>query len=136
VAFVPQNPKLLNRTVYDNLSYGLPSVSREQAQEALHNVGLNNVALDKRVGKQGARLSTGQRASLYLAKALLQDAKVLIVDEITANLDPVATAEVLRALDLAAQDRTLIFISHSTTVADQFPFTRHIEVSAGEIITN
>jgi ABC-type multidrug transport system fused ATPase/permease subunit len=64
------------------------------------------------VREQGKNLSTGQRQRLAIARAILRDAPILILDEPTANLDVEAEAEVMRALDNLLGDRTVIMISH------------------------
>jgi ABC-type multidrug transport system fused ATPase/permease subunit len=70
------------------------------------------VGLGTRVGEHGVRLSGGERQRLAIARALLQDAPLLLLDEVTAHLDPAAERGVLQALDVAMQGRTVLLVTH------------------------
>lgn len=132
VAYVPQAPRLLNRTVYENLSHGIIT-TREEAQKAMERFGIDFIGLDDNVGKFGEKLSTGQRVMIYLIKVLLQNAKIIVADEISANLDPIATAKVVRILREVSKERVLLFISHSPPDLD---FTHTLRLENGKQINN
>ena len=117
-ALAGQEAHLFSSTIRENLRLARPDSSDEELEEAL---GLAQLAgwvgslpdgLDTFVGEAGAQLSGGQRQRLVLARALLADAPVLVLDEPTAHLDP-ATARALMddVLD-AAGDRTVLLITH------------------------
>lgn len=113
VAYIPQNAMLMDRSVDENLRHGLDAVSRADVRRALKTFNVDFIGIDDRVGKGGERLSGGQRTTLMLIKAMLQDTPIIIADELTANLDPGSTVDVLRTLDRVSKDRVLIFISHN-----------------------
>jgi ABC-type multidrug transport system fused ATPase/permease subunit len=109
---IQQNPKLLNRTVYDVLRHG-NKATRDQARKALETYGIDYAKLDDRMGKFGESFSTGQRILLMVARCHLQNAPVVVADEITSNLDPAATEKVVRALNKLSEGKVLLFISHA-----------------------
>ena len=119
-ALAGQDAHLFASTIRENLRLARPDASRRRARGRARRARLGDwVAslpdgLDTLVGEEGARLSGGQRQRLVLARALLADAPVLVLDEPTAHLDP-ATAEALMddVLD-AAGDRTVLLITHRT----------------------
>lgn len=131
VSYVPQSVRLLDRTVFENLALGLPALSRERAAATLRDFGVDFVGLDDEVGKGGGRLSGGQRAVLYLARVVLRDTPVVICDELTANLDPVARARVLALLRQVAEGRTLIFITHDPTA--DVGWTHDLQMEGGRV---
>jgi len=128
IAYVPQNPRLLDRTVYENLALGTRH-GRAAVAAALKELEVDFADLDTRVGKNGHRLSTGQRVTLYLARVVLRDCPLVICDEVTANLDAATEVRVLAALQRVARGRTLLFISHSQRPA--LPFTHALTVGGG-----
>lgn len=112
VAYIPQTPEMLNRTVFENLTHGHPHITRNQVQDLMNQFNVDFIGLDDRVGKKASRLSGGQRLILTLIGVILQDAPVVIADEITANLDHVTRDTVVNILNTVARGRVVIFISH------------------------
>jgi ATP-binding cassette, subfamily C, bacterial CydC len=117
-ALAGQNAHVFNSTIRANLSLARPSATDAELEDALRRARLGEwVAslpdgLETRVGEEGTELSGGQRQRLTVARALLSDAPVLVLDEPTAHLDP-ETAEVLvRDILAAAGDRTILLITH------------------------
>ena len=117
-ALAGQNAHVFNSTIRANLSLARPGATDAELEDALDRARLGDwVAslpdgLDTRVGEEGTELSGGQRQRLTVARALLSDAPVLVLDEPTAHLDP-ETAEVLiRDILSAAGDRSILLITH------------------------
>ena len=122
--YLPQNPILLNTTLYDNLSAGFVQMSREHITQVIHDHGLDEFisvmpnGLDTQVGNYGSKLSGGQRQVAWLIKIILHDPKVILLDEPTASVD-IDTKEVIKSiLHQLKKNRTLIIISHDSDLYD------------------
>jgi thiol reductant ABC exporter CydC subunit len=117
-AICGQNSYLFNSTIRANLSLACPAATDAELLEALSRARLAQwVAslpdgLETLVGEEGAQLSGGQRQRLTLARALLADAPVLVLDEPTAHLDPDLAEELVRDVVTAAGDRSVLLITH------------------------
>ena len=118
MALVSQDVFLFHGTVAANIAYGRPDATLEQIADAArlaeaHDfvVGLPN-GYDTIVGERGQKLSGGQRQRLSLARALLAEAPVLILDEATSAVDNETEAAIQRSLARVAHDRTMVVIAH------------------------
>ena len=118
VAYAPQRPYLFNDTLRANLVLAAPGASDEDLTRALAAVDLTDWlanekdGLDTVVGDMGERLSGGQRQRLALARALLRDAPIYILDEATSQVDPATEARVRVGIARVAGDATIVEIAH------------------------
>ena len=124
VAMVTQESFMFSGSVADNIAFGRPDATRAEIEAAGRAVGVDAVVshlrdgYDESVGKNGARLSAGQRQLIALARALLADPAVLILDEASSSLDAPTERLVQRALRTVLADRTALIIAHRlSTVA-------------------
>ncbi len=117
-ALVPQDPVIFSGTVADNIRYGRPDASLDAVRDAARRaaaddfVGALPGGYEAPVGERGVTLSGGQRQRLAIARAILKDAPVLLLDEATAALDAESERLVQGALDRLAGSRTTLVIAH------------------------
>ncbi len=117
-ALAGQEAHVFDSTIRENLRLARPAASVADLEEALERARLRDwvaslpEGLDTLVGEEGARLSGGQRQRLTIARALLADAPVLVLDEPTAHLDPATAEELVRDVFGAAGERTILLITH------------------------
>lgn len=118
LGLVPQAPFLFSGTVAENVKYGRPEATDAEVETAARQLGdgswLEDLpeGLQTDVGERGARLSLGQRQLVALARVLLQNPAILLLDEATASIDPLTEAQVQDALATVLQNRTSIVIAH------------------------
>ncbi len=118
VAWVPQNPYLLNDTVAANIALARPEASPEQVQQAARQAQADEFiralpqGYETVIGERGLRLSGGQAQRIALARAFLQDASLLILDEPSASLDPVTEDALGEASARLFAGRTVLVIAH------------------------
>ncbi|WP_143728019.1 ATP-binding cassette domain-containing protein, partial [Moorena bouillonii] len=122
IILVPQEPHFWSRSIIDNFHFSYPQVTFEQIVKACEIAGADSFISelpDKYqtvLGEFGANLSGGQRQRLAIARAIVTDPPVLILDESTGALDPVSEAQVLDQLLSSRQGKTTIMISHRPKV--------------------
>jgi ATP-binding cassette subfamily B protein len=118
IGVVPQEPFLFSGTVRDNIRYGRPDATDDEVQETAMSLsdgewlsGLSG-GLDTDVGERGAKLSMGQRQLVALARVLLRDPAIFILDEATASVDPFTETQIQEGLETIMRHRTAILIAH------------------------
>jgi ATP-binding cassette subfamily C protein CydCD len=121
IAWCPQESHLFDSTMRGNLAIARDRTevpSDAQLWEALDRVGLGDHVralpdgLDSRIGSRGSQLSGGQRQRLAVARTLVADAAVVLLDEPTAHLDPAAAQELVSVLHTALADRSVVMVTH------------------------
>ena len=125
VALVLQEPLLLQGTLWENIAYGHVGANRGMAIAAARAVGIDDLIqslpenYDTPIGERGAGLSGGQRQCVAIARAMLRDAPIVILDEPTSQLDAFAERRVTTALRRLTTGRTTLIIAHRlATIAD------------------
>ena len=118
IAIVPQNPTLFNDTIYYNVLYGNPSATKEQVIEACKIANIHNRIMEfpeqyeSLVGELGSRLSGGEKQRLALARCVLKDAKIYLLDEFTSAMDSNNEQEILEQMKEMFKGKTVIYNSH------------------------
>ncbi|MEH7114140.1 ABC transporter ATP-binding protein [Neobacillus niacini] len=118
MAIVTQDVQLRNGSLADNLRIGKPDATEEELLKALQDSGLNELVeslpegLNTKVGERGSLLSGGQKQRLSLARAILKDAPILILDEASSALDPITETQINDAVLKTGKKQTILIISH------------------------
>ena len=125
LGIVPQVPFLFSGTVADNIRYAQPGAAEEEVETVAARIGNGDwiealpEGLQTLVGETGRALSMGQRQLVALARVLLQDPSIIVLDEATASVDPLTEAQIQEGLDLVLKGRTAIVIAHRlSTIRD------------------
>jgi ATP-binding cassette subfamily B protein len=118
ISLIPQDPSLFHRSLKENIGYGRLDVSDKAIQLAAKQAHADEFikimpdGYDSLVGERGVKLSGGQRQRIAIARVLLKDAPILILDEATSSLDSVTEKTIQESLDLAMGRKTVIVIAH------------------------
>ena len=118
VSFVFQDSKLLKMSIFDNVRMGNKNATREEVIEALHNAQCDDIieklpgGIDTVIGSRGTYLSGGETQRIAIARAMLKNAPILILDEATAFADPDNEAKVQAAFSKLSEGKTVIMIAH------------------------
>jgi len=135
---VLQEPFLFFGSIADNIAYGRPDADRDRIVEAARAAGAHDfilsqpLAYDSRVGERGSGLSGGERQRLSIARALLVDPRILILDEATSSVDAETEAIIQAAIDRLVTGRTTIAIAHRLSTLRRA--NRLVVLDAGRIV--
>jgi ATP-binding cassette subfamily B protein len=134
ISIVPQDPVLFTGTIEENIKYGKMNATRDEVIEVAKTVGAQHFisrlesGYETMVGQRGANLSAGQRQLICLARAVLADPRILILDEATSNVDTNTERIMQRALRKLTKGRTCLTIAHrlsTVTGADRIIVLEH-----------
>jgi len=118
IGYVSQSPILMSGTIGENLRYGNPGATDEETTRAARVAGIHDFILglpggyESEVGEKGVNLSEGQKQRLAIARALVKDPDILVLDEPTAALDGLTEKSLLEALPREARGKTLFVVAH------------------------
>jgi ABC-type transport system involved in cytochrome bd biosynthesis fused ATPase/permease subunit len=137
IAWLPQSPTLFRGSVADNIRLADPSATDERVRAAAMDAGADAFVsrlpggYGTLVGEGGRQLSTGEAQRIALARAFLRDAPLVVLDEPTANLDPVSARAVADAVERLRPGRTMLLIAHDAELASHAD--RIVTIDAGRI---
>jgi len=138
IGLVPQDPFLFSGMVRENIRYGRPDAPDVEVYQAATHISRGDwlhdlpAGLDTDVGERGANLSMGQRQLVALARVLLKNPAILILDEATASVDPFTEMQIQEGLQTVMQDRTALIIAHRLSTVKHAD--RIIVIDHGRII--
>ena len=118
IGFVTQETILFNDSIKNNICYGKPKANIEDIKRASELANATEfieslpMKFDAHIGEKGTMLSGGQRQRISIARAILKNPEILILDEATSSLDSESEAKVQKAVDQLITDRTVIVIAH------------------------
>jgi ATP-binding cassette, subfamily B, multidrug efflux pump len=123
IAYVPQESFLFSTSIRDNIRYGNPYAEQFEVEQAAKSAQIEGEIqnfpqqYDTLVGERGITLSGGQRQRTALARALVIDAPILILDDALSSVDNQTATQILQNLSTGTQRKTVIFISHQMSAA-------------------
>jgi ATP-binding cassette subfamily B protein len=118
ISVIEQDPFLFSRSIAENIAFGRPEASRDEVEQAARDAQAHDfiMKLDEGyetvIGERGVTLSGGQKQRLAIARALLSDPRILILDDSTSAIDSATEDRIQRAMQRAAQGRTTLLITH------------------------
>jgi ABC-type multidrug transport system fused ATPase/permease subunit len=138
IAVVPQEPLLFHRSIRDNIAYGRPEADNTEIVRAAHMAFAHEFierlpeGYDSMVGERGVKLSGGERQRIIIARAILKDAPILILDEATSSLDSESELIIQKALHRLMEGKTVLAIAHRLSTLREMD--RIIVMDEGHIV--
>jgi ATP-binding cassette subfamily B protein len=138
IGIVLQEPFLFNGTIAENIAYGKPGAGFDEIMEAAKAANAHNFILSKldgydtAVGERGAKLSGGERQRISIARAILHNPRILILDEATSSVDVETERQIQEAIGRLTAGRTTFAIAHRLSTLRNA--TRLIVIERGEIV--
>lgn len=138
ISYVPQEPALFHRTLRENIMYGNPNASKLAVLEASKKAHADEFIKEFKdgyetlVGERGVKLSGGQRQRIAIARVMLKDAPILILDEATSSLDSISENFIQQAFDEVMKDRTTLVIAHRLSTVQKMD--RIVVLDKGKIV--
>jgi ATP-binding cassette, subfamily B, bacterial PglK len=135
-SYVPQSPYMVDGSILENIAFGVPgaNIDHEKIRQLIHDLDLDEIinhlpdGLATQIGERGIKLSGGQRQRIAIARALYADAEVLLLDEITNQLDAQTEQEIVKTLEKVAQQKTtIVMITHHNDLLKHFDQVLKIE---------
>jgi ATP-binding cassette subfamily B protein len=139
IALVSDDPFLFSATVRDNIAYARPGATEDDVRRAARRAGIADFVeglpegYDTLVGERGLTLSGGQRQRMAIARALLKNPRILILDDATSSVDATTEAQIKRALREVMRDRTTFVVAHrlsTIALADEIVVLEHGRIAA------
>jgi ATP-binding cassette subfamily B protein len=118
IGIVSQDPVLFSGTVAENISYGRPGAALQEIVDAARIANAHGFILEKKdgydtqIGQLGKHLSVGERQQIAIARAILRNPRILILDEATSSVDAITEARIHQAIHRLARNRTCFVIAH------------------------
>ncbi|MGK0269904.1 MAG: ATP-binding cassette subfamily B protein [Cocleimonas sp.] len=138
ISLIPQDPMLFHRSLMENIRYGKLDATNEEVIEAAKKANAHEfimrteTAYDSLVGERGVKLSGGQRQRIAIARAILKDSPILILDEATSSLDSITEKKIQDGLERLMEKKTVIVVAHRlSTISDM---DRILVFDNGEIV--
>ena len=138
ISYIPQDPILFHRTIRENILYGKLDATEEELIEATKKaycydfINTLENKFDTLVGERGVKLSGGQRQRIAIARAILKNSPILILDEATSSLDTITEKEIQKALNNLMLNKTVIVIAHRLSTLNNMD--RIITIDKGQIV--
>lgn len=138
ISYVPQEPVLFHRSIGENIAYSKRGASEDQVVEAAQKAHAHEFILklkngyDTLVGERGVKLSGGERQRIAIARAMLKDSPILVLDEATSSLDSVSESYIQDAFNELMKGKTTIIIAHRLSTIQKMD--RIIVLDEGEIV--
>ncbi len=118
ISFIPQNPTLFHRSFKENIAYGKIDATEDEVIEAAKKAHIHECILatsegyDSLLGENGIKISAGQRQRIAIARAILKNSPILILDEATSSLDSLTEELIKKSLESLMKNKTVIIIAH------------------------
>ena len=138
IGVIPQNISLFHRSIFENIYYGNPDATEEEVFEAARKAHIHDFittlenGYNTLVGEGGIKLSGGQKQRIVIARCILKDAPILVLDEATSHLDSTSEQLIRKSLQILMKNKTAIIIAHR--ISTIMNLDRIVVINDGEII--